>query len=52
MKYKCFKEGFSPREFKKMEMRDLLEIFEIDNALESKKIRQDNMDQAMANMKW
>ena len=50
MKSQCFLRGISPREFKRMEMRDILEIFEINNAIDSKKIRSAKLQQAIAEM--
>ena len=54
MKYQCFQRGISPNEFKKMEIRDLIEIFEIHNAVETKQIRQAKIDEALERMrsKW
>ena len=51
MKYECFKKGIPPQVFKQMQMRDILEIFEINNAVEQKKLRQAKIDDAMRNMK-
>lgn len=54
MKYQCFEKGIPPQVFKQMQMRDLLEIFAIGNAIKQKQIRQAFIDQAIAEMqsKW
>lgn len=52
MKCECFKKGIPPQVFKKIQMRDLLEIFSINSAMEQKQMRQAKIDEAIANMKW
>jgi len=51
MKYECFQRGISPQAFKKAQMRDLLEIFEIKDAIDTKQIRQVEIDRMMAEMR-
>ncbi len=51
MKYECFQRGISPQVFKKAQMRDLLEIFEIKDAIDTKQIRQDEIERMLAEMR-
>ena len=51
MKHQCFEKGIPPQVFKKMQMRDLLEIFEINQAINQKQIRQAQIDEAISEMK-
>ena len=54
LKYKFFKEGISPREFNKMAMRDIHDIIDIDNAMEEKQLREQEIYDLMnrGRYKW
>jgi hypothetical protein len=51
LKYHFFKEGISPREFRKCQMRDILEIIELKDAIEEKEQRERNIEETMSKMK-
>ena len=50
-KYHFFKNGISPVEFRRCQMRDIQEIMEIDNAVQDREIREQKMRSAMASMR-
>ena len=52
MKFKCFEKGIPPQVFKKIQMRDLYEIMEIDEAVRTKEIRNKKMMEAIMRMKY
>lgn len=54
LKYKFFKEGISPREFMKNKMSDIKDIIDLDNAIEEKSRREQEIHNLMnrSKMRW
>jgi hypothetical protein len=50
LKYKFFEEGIGPREFRKCQMRDIKEIMEIKNAVEERRQRESDIQDALSRM--
>ena len=51
LKYKFFKAGISPQEFRKCQMRDIINIMEINNAMDTKMAREQKIKEMVARMK-
>ena len=51
LKYKFFKLGISPREFNKCRMKDIIDVMEINNAMETKMMREQKIKEMIARMK-
>ncbi len=49
-KYKFFKAGISPHEFRKCRMRDIIDIMEINNAMDTKMAREQKIKEMIARM--
>lgn len=50
LKYKFFKVGISPQEFRKCQMTDIIDIMEINNALDTKMMREQKIKEMVARM--
>ena len=50
--YVCFKNGISPREFRRNLKKDIVDCIEIDNAIHAKGIRQKKINDMMAKVKF
>jgi hypothetical protein len=50
LKYKFFEEGIGPQEFRKCQMRDIKEIMEIKNAVEERRQRESDIQDALSRM--
>lgn len=50
LKYKFFEKGISPNEFKKCQMRDIREVMDIQEAIEDRKKREDEIQDAISRM--
>jgi len=51
IKYRFFKEGISPREFRKCRMKDIVDILDIGNAVDAKTVREQKINEAMQKMR-
>ena len=51
LKYKFFKAGISPREFRKCQMRDIIDIMEINNTMDIKMAREQKIKEMIGRMK-
>ncbi len=51
IKYKFFKAGISPHEFKKCTMKDILDVMEINNAMDTKMMREQKIKEMIARMR-
>jgi len=51
IKYKFFKAGISPSEFSKCTMKDIIDIMEISNTLDTKMMREQKIKEMVARMK-
>lgn len=50
-KYKFFESGISPDEFKKCQLRDIKDIFDIKNAIDKRASREQKVRDMIAKMK-
>lgn len=52
LKYKFFEQGISPREFRKCQMRDIKDIMDIKETVDSRIIRESEVREMMARMRY
>lgn len=52
LKYKFFEHGISPREFRKCQMRDIKDIIDIKETVDSRIIRESEVRDMMARMRY
>ena len=50
-KYQFFERGIGPDEFRRTQMRDIVDIMQIKNAVKEKQLREELVREMMANMK-
>ena len=50
-KYQFFERGIGPDEFRRTQMRDIVDIMQIKNAIKEKQLREELVREMMANMK-
>jgi len=49
--YKCYKEGISPNEFRKCQIRDIRDIMEINDAMIEKSMREAKINELKSSMR-
>lgn len=52
IKYKFFEQGISPEEFRRCQVRDLRDIMDIKNAMDTRAIRESKIRDMIARMRY
>jgi len=50
--YRFWEKGISPREFRKVQLRDIYTVLAIDNMLQEKQQAEHKLRQAISKLKW